>query len=608
MTILIIAFSSVITLVLSIGELVNEYGLLRKDMDKELEAINIYVPSMSAEVWDFDEKMIQLSLNGLVLLPNIDRVTLSEAATERRKNWVASVSGRHSTHTLLRRFPLMHKLGTGEIQIGTLEVVASLDYINRQILSRIASIILGNAFKTFLVALFITYLFRRMVTDRVENLARKVETLAPAILKPYRPDAVRAPVAEEPDPGDELTMLERTLADAVQQLSEALTAMQKLTDDLSKRSEEKEKLLASLNDSLRTQQEQLNFTTQLLAVLPIPTYYKDANGRYLNVNAAWERHFNIPAEEVVGKNARDLFDDKLAAYFESHDATLWADKKPQTNEAMIRTRDGRMREVIVYKAPFTDTSGNMAGIIGSVADITEHKEAMRGDAEKRRLLQRINSAVEEERKNIADELHDHLNASLIVLRLQAEQILQIAVARTNDPVFSQIAEKIRSILKDTGDLYTRARAIVKRLRPEVIDTMGLRGAIEDMVSQYEDIHPHCHFEFHADDLPQLSDSLIMTTFRLAQEALSNVIKHANATQCVIELHVSVDGKHIEMKIQDNGVGFDLDAAGSGLGLIAMKERVHGAGGKLTMASASNAGTTIAVTLPICEDQAVGALR
>lgn len=222
--------------------------------------------------------------------------------------------------------------------------------------------------------------------------------------------------------------------------------------------------------------------------------------------------------------------------------------------------------------------------------------AIKADAEKRKLIQSANSAVEQERKNIAIDIHDHLNATLIVTKLEAQRILAIT-KKCDCAIAEDINEKAHSIIQNTADLYKMARDIVKRLRPEVIDTLGLRDAVEEMVHYYDASHPQCEFTFDSKgNFTGLESELAITAYRLIQEALSNVVKHAAATSCSVSLRLQ-GAQSLRIKISDNGSGFDPQLIEPGIGLLGMRERVCGVGGEMEMVAAPNAGAEIIISLP-----------
>ncbi|MDY7574419.1 ATP-binding protein [Actimicrobium sp. CCI2.3] len=229
-------------------------------------------------------------------------------------------------------------------------------------------------------------------------------------------------------------------------------------------------------------------------------------------------------------------------------------------------------------------------------------EAMKSNAEKRRLIRRVHALIEEERQAMAIEMHDHFNAELIVARLEAQRILDLTSAE-NDHLTPSSLEEIRrhasAIIGHTLALYDMARGIVKRLRPETLDTLGLRDAIDEMVRQFDTLHPRCRFVFAATgDLSGIDSDLALTAYRLVQEALSNVVKHAQATLASVRLSSSEDGNLLCISVTDNGKGFDPATVNSGIGLVGMRERADGAGGRIEIGRATGGGTRIGIELPV----------
>jgi two-component system sensor histidine kinase UhpB len=193
------------------------------------------------------------------------------------------------------------------------------------------------------------------------------------------------------------------------------------------------------------------------------------------------------------------------------------------------------------------------------------------------------------------EIHDDLNSALVSVRLQASALA--ASADTDSPTeIRQAAERIAAVV---DDLYLRARKIVKQLRPETIDTLGLPGAMEEMVRRFDEIHPKCRFVFTAGpDLPGLSDEAAIAAYRIVQEALSNVVKHADATRCEVHMERSVENGTIQLIVSDDGRGFTKeDGPQAGIGIIGMRERIAAIGGSLVIDSRPGAGTTMRIAIP-----------
>jgi two-component system, NarL family, sensor histidine kinase UhpB len=234
--------------------------------------------------------------------------------------------------------------------------------------------------------------------------------------------------------------------------------------------------------------------------------------------------------------------------------------------------------------------------------MVSRNEVMKSDAEKRKLIQKVNTIVEEERKNIAVEIHDELNASLIAIRLEAERIARLANTVHENPNTSEnlpeIAQRARAVIKLSLDLYANGRNLVRRLRPEVLDVLGLHGAVEEMLRTYHKLHPGCDFQFSsAGDFSLIQGDMAISAYRIMQEASSNIIKHANANE--VKMHMEANNAYgiLTMRIEDNGVGFHPEAITPGIGITGMRERVLALQGSFQLSSIPDSGTQIIITLP-----------
>lgn len=217
------------------------------------------------------------------------------------------------------------------------------------------------------------------------------------------------------------------------------------------------------------------------------------------------------------------------------------------------------------------------------------------DAEKRRLLQRVTTAVEDERKAIALEIHDELNATLIAVRLEAQQIAGLAAKLQPAEEAGQVRDKAQAITRLALGLYNSGRSLVRRLRPEMLDVLGLQGALEEMVRQVGSSHPSCRFTLHTEgELGAIAGDAAISAYRIVQEALSNIVKHARASQASVQVSRLDDALRID--IADDGTGFDPARTAAGVGLAGMRERVQALGGSFEMDCVS--GTRIAIVLPL----------
>ena len=233
--------------------------------------------------------------------------------------------------------------------------------------------------------------------------------------------------------------------------------------------------------------------------------------------------------------------------------------------------------------------------------LASRNEALRADADKRKLIQKVNSIIEDERKSIAVEIHDELNASLIAVRLESQTIQHLAKQLSSKPApgpeVEQIGAKAQAITKLALDLYANGRRLVRRLRPEVLDMLGLHGAVEEMVSHYRSAG--LVFDFHTEgDFSRIGNELAISAYRIVQEALSNIMKHSGAGFARVSLVLSEASDALQIEVQDDGEGFDPALASEGIGIIGMRERVFALGGSIQVQSRPGEGTLVAIALPL----------
>lgn len=228
---------------------------------------------------------------------------------------------------------------------------------------------------------------------------------------------------------------------------------------------------------------------------------------------------------------------------------------------------------------------------GLDASLQASMRALReADDEKRRLIRKVNTAVEDERHSIALEIHDELNATLIAVRLEAQRIAHLSPE-------GEVRDKAQSIIKLALGLYNSGRSLVRRLRPEVLDMLGLEGAVEEMMRHYDSAGSGCRFKLQAQgDFSHMEKNLAISAYRVVQEALSNIVKHARATQASVSLVLEQGA--LRMQIADNGKGFDASQASTGIGLVGMRERVYAFNGSIMIDTGLAAGTRINIVMPI----------
>lgn len=213
-------------------------------------------------------------------------------------------------------------------------------------------------------------------------------------------------------------------------------------------------------------------------------------------------------------------------------------------------------------------------------------------AQNRELAQRLMRAQENERCALARELHDEVGQNCTAIRAEASYIMH---AGAHDAAVVGAAGRIAGA---SERLYTLVRDMLQRLRPPVLDSLGLEPALQELCESWErQSGVACAF-FPRVPTDGLDDATCIAVFRLVQEGLTNVARHAGADQVRIDLRLGADGAGLALRIEDNGRGMDGAATRrGGFGLLGMRERVAGLTGSMEITSAPGRGMRIDVTLP-----------
>lgn len=264
----------------------------------------------------------------------------------------------------------------------------------------------------------------------------------------------------------------------------------------------------------------------------------------------------------------------------------------------ISTATGERKTIQNSAAPVRNAEGQIVGAVIVNEDVTERvraEEALRESADRlQHLSRRLLAVQEEERRHLSRELHDEFGQLLVSINLH----LQVAKGAAGPEAQPSLNESI-SLLQRAG---TQVRSLALELRPILLETAGLDTTLHWLAEQYEQ-RTGIRTEV-VGHVAEVSAEVAIAGFRVAQEALTNVARHAGARHVWIELSQS-DGL-LRLVIRDDGAGFDVSrtlegaAAGGNLGLIGMRERVEILGGHLTIESGQGQGTRIDVSFPLGE--------
>ncbi|MCW8853588.1 MAG: histidine kinase [Gammaproteobacteria bacterium] len=213
-------------------------------------------------------------------------------------------------------------------------------------------------------------------------------------------------------------------------------------------------------------------------------------------------------------------------------------------------------------------------------------------AENRQLIHTSLEVQEEERKHLARELHDELGQCLTAIQADAELIRDISHGRDKKIETSAVA-----IMNVSSRVYDVVHSMMHRLRPNILDNLGLVEALKDEIDAWQSRNTDttCDLKYSG-DLSRLDDRTNISLYRIIQECLTNISKHASARNVHIEL--SEVNENILLTIKDDGTGFDIHSPGRGLGLIGMRERVTSLQGKMEIETTPGTGFSITISAPL----------
>jgi two-component system sensor histidine kinase UhpB len=206
------------------------------------------------------------------------------------------------------------------------------------------------------------------------------------------------------------------------------------------------------------------------------------------------------------------------------------------------------------------------------------------------LLQRLYTAKEDERLALARELHDEMGQTSTAIRTE------VAVLQRSGRLHPEADESVKRISESAQHLSQMTRQMLHRLRPPALDSMGLEQALMTLCDDWQQ-NTQTVCEFKTSTLPEgLNDYACVTVYRIVQEALTNVTRHAHAKHVRVEL--TLDSQGLNLNIEDDGQGMaDTQAVHPGFGLLGMQERVASVAGRISISSKLGLGLRLAIQIP-----------
>jgi len=348
---------------------------------------------------------------------------------------------------------------------------------------------------------------------------------------------------------------------------------------------------------------------------PVMLHSIDIEGQIIRVSDHWVEVMGYKREEAIGEQLIDFFTPESKKYamdviFPRFFSTGFCKDVPYTyikknGEKMdimlscygVRDENGAIKRSLAVSVDVTEKNRTQEDLQIAKEKLSQYSHDLEQQVKKRtaqleksqdnlkKLSKNIIASQEREKALMARELHDHLGQVLTALRFDAVWVKKY-LADINKKAHNR-AGKMCSLIDDTID---DVRDMAYRLRPRVLDDLGLADALESLISDFEK-RSNISCVFKQDQIPEINDTLATALYRIGQEAVTNSIRHSNATAITVEL--KNNNKGILLRIKDNGSGFDAKSKReNGFGLEGMRERANLVGGKLDIASRLSHGTDI----------------
>ena len=331
-------------------------------------------------------------------------------------------------------------------------------------------------------------------------------------------------------------------------------------------------------------------------------FLTDREGVFTYINPAFTSLYGFTFFEIVGKSTPSILKSGILekSFYQAFWNTLLNGEEVR-GEIINKRKDGTKIDIESSSTPIFDEDKKIIGFLGIQRNITDRKSAevilKKSQLQMRNFASHLQNVREEEKVAIAREIHDDLGQILVALKIDLG-LFKHKISKGSDKINSEeIMDKFDDLSNLVDKTIKTTRRIMTGLRPEIIDSLGFIDAAKSYIFEFEERHHlTCAFNCTISDL-NINPQQSLALFRILQEALSNVAKHAKATS--VKIKVSIRSNKLILEIKDNGIGIDENhkARQDSYGMIGMKERVILLEGELFITGKAGKGLCVKVEMP-----------
>ena len=340
--------------------------------------------------------------------------------------------------------------------------------------------------------------------------------------------------------------------------------------------------------------EALKLNEKIVSGSPIGISIYDSTGKCIAANDSIAEHIGAQREEVLKQNYHQIESWKKSGLYEKVISAISENTKKR-HSLVVTSTFGKDVFLDCHIVPFL--SKNQMHLLLMINDISERirgENALKErDKRLRVLTQKVIVTQEEERKRVSRELHDEAGQALTGLKIELSEF-----GNKLSETGTDVEEDLISLGQSIDQTHDQLRTIARGLRPPAIDTLGLITAFESYCENIA-IYSKVRIKFKGEIGEDIEDHIQISLYRILQESLNNIIRHAEAKE--IEVVLQKVDTNIQLVIMDDGKGFDtttLDDNSSGLGIKGMQERMELINGSFEISSSEKKGTKIKAICPI----------